>query len=132
MGNFEAHLDRVVVRLATAGRLSERPGICIDKTLMRRHDSRPGPELVSGAIRGNREACAKGHIVTQCNIAGEWLTLAWAPVGSGDHSHDKFRSPFDACAKRGLSIGSAELDRELYDTRSIKELVRCTDLHIIP
>lgn len=130
--SFEAHLDLVVARLAKEGNLSKKLDVCIDKTFTLRHDSKPGPELVRGAIRGNRKAYAEGYIVMQSIVAGERLTLAWAPVGSGDSNHDKIRSLFDACARRGLRIGTADLDREFYDTRAIKELERYADRYIIP
>ena len=132
MGSFEAHLDRVVAHLAKAGRLSEKPGVCIDKTFMRRHGPRQVPEPVRGTIRGNSKANAEGYIAMQSIVAGERLTLAWAPVGSGDSNHDKIRSLIDACARRGLRIDAAGLDREFYDTRAVKEPERRADRYVIP
>jgi len=65
------HVDAVCERLEKAGALGKKLDARIDKAGSKRWYSKPGPELVRGAIRGDRRAYAEAHIVMHCVVAGE-------------------------------------------------------------
>lgn len=84
---MEVHIGIVIAMLKEAGVLDGELDVCIDKMGMKRWDSKPGAELVRGAIRGDRGAYAEVYIIIHCVVAGERLVLGFLPFTSNDDNY---------------------------------------------
>ena len=87
---------------------------------MKRWDSKPGAELVRGAIRDDRRAYAEVYIIIHCVVAGERLVLGFLPFTSDDDNYKCVEALIRACQERGIRLGTVMQDREFFDTRVIQ------------
>ena len=126
------HVDVVYKKLEKAGALGKKLDACIDKTGLKRWDSEPGPELVRGAIRGDRRAYAEVYIIIHCVVAGERLVLGALPVSAGDDNYRLVEALIRSCQERGIRLGTVMLDREFFDTRVVRVLKNAGVTYLMP
>ena len=114
---FNRSTGRIVAMLREKGLLGGKLDVAIDFHNIRRHDRKPGPEIVRG---GDKKARTKEFYETyatvQCVAAGQRITLGMLPYTAGGAHAGSVAGLLDVCRMHGLEVGLVLLDRGFYST----------------
>ena len=114
---FDRHAGELISKLQKAGLLADELDLAVDYHNIKRHDKKPGPELVRGGDKDKRKKeYYETYTVVQCIVAGQRLVLGIAPYAAGDDHAGSVKALLETVAGHGLKVGTVMLDRGFYST----------------
>ena len=117
IGEFDRFTRNIIDELQKHGLLTGKLDLSVDYHNIKRHDKKPGPELVRGGDKDKRKKeFYETYATIQCVVAGQRIVLGVTPYVPGDDHASSVKALLEAVARHGLKVGVVTLDRGFYST----------------